>query len=404
MQFDFRWLIPAVLIAVPALAADSTRRGITAEDYFAFESIADAHISPDGQQAAYVLTTVDRQKNRRDASIWMVSIDGKSAPRRLTAEGANSTSPRWSPDGSTLAFLSARAAAADPAAEAPRPQICILPMEGGEAQTLTHLKNGAGAFQWSPDGKRLVTISRTGPSDSVAPSARKSDVRHYSHISYKFNDTGWFDDKRGHLWVVDAATGSATQITSGDDWNDADPQWSPDSSRIAFVSDRTGHEYDGGYNTDVWVIAAAGGTLVKISDHNFEDAQPRWSPDGAQIAFAGQTGRRQFPKLYIASAAGGAKSALAVEGLDLIPTALHWEPGASELRFEALVTGKTHIFCVDRKSQRVAPVTSGERAVRGLDINQKAGVMTYTANTFQRLDDLYAAALDGSGERPVTPL
>jgi len=416
----------AALIVVPAVAADSARRGVTAEDYFAFESISDAHISPDGKQAAYVLTTVDRQKNRRDSSIWLVAIDGRSAPRRLTAEGASSTSPRWSPDGSKLAFLSVRAAgsATDQAAEAPRPQICILRMEGGEAQALTHLKSGAGAFQWSPDGKRFVTVSRTGPSDNVAPAARKSDVRHYSHISYKFNDTGWFDDKRGHLWVVDAASGAATQLTSGDDWNDADPQWSPDSTRVAFVSDRTGREYDGGYNTDVWVIAAGGGPLVKISDHDFEDAQPRWSPDGTQIAFAGQTERRQFPKLYIASklvattlaattldattldatAAGGAKSALAVEGLDLIPTALHWGPGAHELRFEALVKGETHIFRADLNTHRVAPVTSGERAVRGFDINEKAGVMTYTANTFQRLDDLYAAALDGSGERQLTHL
>ena len=404
MWANCRLFLVATLIAVPAVAADSAKRGITAEDYFAFESISDAHISPDGKQAAYVLTTVDRQKNRRDSSIWLVAIDGKSAPRRLTAEGANSTSPRWSPDGSKLAFLSARASTTDQAAESPRPQICILHMAGGEAQALTHLKNGAGPFQWSPDGKRLVTVSRTGPSDNVAPAARKSDVRHYSHISYKFNDTGWFDDKRGHLWVVAAASGAATQITSGEDWNDSDPQWSPDSARIAFVSDRTGHEYDGGHNTDVWVIPAQGGPLVKVSDHDFEDAQPRWSPDGAQIAFAGQTDRRQFPKLYIGSAAGGVKSALAAEGLDLIPTALHWGPGPNELRFEALLKGETHIFRADLNTHRIAPVTSGERAVRGLDVNEKAGVMTYTVNTFLRLDDLYAAALDGSGERQLTHL
>ena len=96
-------------------------------------------------------------------------------------------------------------------------------MDGGEAQILTHLKNGASAFQWSPDGKRFVVVSRTGPSDNVQAAARKSDVRHYTHISYKFNDTGWFDDKRSHLWIVDATTGVDKQITSGDDWNDTDP-------------------------------------------------------------------------------------------------------------------------------------------------------------------------------------
>ncbi|HMC61026.1 MAG TPA: S9 family peptidase, partial [Candidatus Solibacter sp.] len=331
-------------------------------------------------------------------------IDGQAAPRRLTAEGFNSTSPRWSPDGSRLAFLSTRSAAGAEPAEAPHPQIHLMRLDGGEAQTLTHLKNGAGAFQWSPDGKRLAVLSRTGAGDNVAAAARKSDVRHYSHISYKFNDTGWFDDKRSHLWVIDAVTGAGMQITSGDDWNDTDPQWSPDSTRIAFVSDRTGKEYDDGRNKDVWVIAAEGGPLTKISDHDFDDTQPRWSPDGRQIAFAGQTQRRQFPKLYTASAAGGGKSTLVLEDLDLIPTELHWGPGPGELRFETGVKGQTQVYRVDLDSHKFAPVTSGERAVRGFDVNQKAGVMTYLANDFEHLDDLYAAALNGTGERKLTHL
>ena len=88
--------------------------------------------------------------------------------------------------------------------------------------------------------------------------------------------TCWYDDKRSHIWVADAATGAARQITQGDDWNDTDPQWSPDSTRIAFVSDRTGKEYDDGHNKEVWVIPADGSSLTKISDHEFEDGQPRW--------------------------------------------------------------------------------------------------------------------------------
>jgi dipeptidyl aminopeptidase/acylaminoacyl peptidase len=386
-------LLAVCAVTSPGLAA--TKRGVTAEDYFAFESIGDPHLSPDGRLVAYVLTTIDQKKNRRDNSVWVVATDGKSAPRRLTADGVNSTSPRWSPDGGRLAFLSNREG------EGGRGQICILPMNGGEAQVLTHLKNGASAFQWSPDGKRFVTLSRTGPSDGVS-GPRKSDVRHYSHISYKFNDTGWYDDKRSHLWVVDAATGVGKQITSGEDWNDTDPQWSPDSTRVAFVSDRTGSEYDNGHNKDIWVIPADGGALTRISDHEFDDTQPRWSPDGKQIAFAGQTARRQFPKLFLASAAGG-KSTLAAEDLDLIPTALEWR-GARELRFETGVKGQTHIFRVDLASRKVSPVTSGERAVRAFDLDEKTQTMVYLANDFQHLDDLYAAAPDGSGERRLTHL
>jgi dipeptidyl aminopeptidase/acylaminoacyl peptidase len=393
-------------------AATAEKRGITPADYFAFENISDAHISPDGKQVAYVLTTVDQKRNRRDNSIWMVAIDGKTAPRRLTAEGVNSTSPRWSPDGSRLAFLSTRggqagASSTGEAPEPPRPQIYVLYLDGGEAQAITHLKNGAGVFQWSPDGKRLVVLSRTGPSDNVAASARKSDVRHYSHISYKFNDSGWFDDKRSHLWVVEIGTGAARQLTSGDDWNDSDPQWSPDGTRIAFVSDRTGKEFDVApqdQNKDVWVIPADGGPLVKISDHDYDDTQPRWSPDGRSIAFAGETQRRQpFPKLYLAPASGG-KSTEAADNLDLVPTDLQWGPGSRELRFESGWKGTRQIFRVDLGTRKVSPVTSGERAVRGFEANEQAGTMIYMANDFQHLDDLYAASLDGTGERQLTHL
>jgi dipeptidyl aminopeptidase/acylaminoacyl peptidase len=401
-----RRLILLVLIALIISTSAFASRGITAEDYLAFQFISDARLSPDGRQAAYVLSAIDQKKNRRVSSIWLVALDGASAPRRLTAEGFNSNSPRWSPDGSRLAFLSARnAETSDPAPT--HPQICILNMDGGEAQVSSHLKNGVSAFQWSPDGKRFVAVSRSGPSDEIAPDAnksdaRKSDVRHYRHIYYKFNDTGWFDDKRSHLWVVDAASGKDSQITSGDDWNDTDPQWSPDSTRIAFVSDRTGQEFDGGHNTDVWVIPAAGGTLTKISDHAFEDDLPRWSPDGQQIVFAGRTTRREFPKLYIAGSKGGVPSRLTVENLDLIPGGLHWGPGPNSLLFESGFKGTTQIFGVDLTARTVAPVTHGERSVHAFDINEKAGVMTFLANDFEHLDDVYVSRLDGGGERQLT--
>ena len=388
------------MVAVAFLAAGFALagRGVTAADYFAFHFLSDARISPDGKQVAYVLTVVNEAKNRRESSIWMVAVDGKGEPRRLTVDGFNSTFPRWSPDGARLGFLSSRSA---DGGEVARPQIWILPMGGGEAQVLSALKNGVSAFQWSPDGKRLVAVGRSGPSDDVAPGARKSDTRHYKNISYKFNDTGWYDDKRNHLWIVDAASGQDKQITSGEQWNDADPQWSPDGTRIAFVSDRTGHEYDGEFNKDVWVIPAEGGALTRISDHPFEDNLPRWSPDGKRILFAGKTTRRQIPRLYIASAEGSAARAVS-DGIDLAVENLRWGPGADQARFQAETKGQTHIFGVNLKDGRLSSITSGERSTRGFDVNQGAGVMAYFASDFRNMDDLYVADLNGQGERRLT--
>src|SRR5213593_2891643 len=117
-----------VIFAIAALAQPPPR-GITSEDYFAFEFISDPNISPDGKLVAYVVTKVDRAQNRRNASIWLVATDGSRAPWQFTTSPQTSNSPRWSADGKSLAFLSSRpestAAAASAAmpAEQPRAQV-----------------------------------------------------------------------------------------------------------------------------------------------------------------------------------------------------------------------------------------------------------------------------------------
>ncbi len=385
----------------PTAVNAQSRRGVTPEDYLSFKFVGDPHLSPDGKVVAYVLTTIDQKKNRRDSSIWVVLADGSAAPRRLSAEGFSSSSPRWSPDGKTLAFLSARASDL-PAGESPKSQIYLLSIAGGgEAVALTKLKNSVQSYQWSPEGSRIVLVSTLGPMDGVAAADRKSDVRHYTHIQYKYNDSGWFDDKRRHLWVVGVPGGEAKQITEGQDWNDTDPQWSPDGTRIAFVSDRTGKAYDNSHNTDVWVIPAAGGPLTRISDHAYEDENPRWSPDGKQILFTGQTAVHQFPKLYLADSAGGAASQLAVKDLDTIPGELRW-PAPGSAFFSAGMKGETHIFRADLGSHSFSAVTSGPRGIHAFDVSESTGKMAYLANDFQHLDDLYISNLDGSGERQLT--
>jgi dipeptidyl aminopeptidase/acylaminoacyl peptidase len=443
-------------------AQQSAKRGITPEDYFAFEFASDPRLSPDGKLVAYVVTTVDQKQNRRLSQIWVASVDESRPPRAFTSNLQSSSSPRWSPDGRSLAFLSARPATesaastqqaprqgtptptpvspalpsatvpqATPAptetptpaanttattpgvpsalqtstSEQPRTQVWLLSFDGGEARRVTNLRNGVSTFEWSPDGKRMVLTSRTGPSDAKAPS---SDVRHYKHMSYKFNDTGWFDDKRSHVFVVDVAGGHAAQITFGEDWNDTDPQWSPDGSTIAFVSDRTGHAFDESRNTDVFVIDSAGGPVRKISDHPEEDYSPRWSPDGKQIAFLGRLHETDHPKIFLASSSSGGReggpSRNVSPELDLIPTNLRWAEQGRALYFETGVRGEQHLFRVEASDGKLTQVTRGPRAVHAVDVDDRNHLLAYAANDFKHLDDIYVASLDASGERKLTNL
>jgi dipeptidyl aminopeptidase/acylaminoacyl peptidase len=461
-----RAFVALLLTCAPLIQATSTRaqnetrrRGITAEDYYSFEFLGDPQLSPDGKWVAYVVTTIDQRQNRRVSNIWLAATDGNRPPRQFTSSPQSSNSPRWSPDGHTLAFLSARPEAAgsssssastipssmpvasssstpssvpgatqtplpssSPAGsplspttpgvssaqatasvpETPRTQVYVLSLDGGEARRVTNLRNGVSSIQWSPDGTRLALLSRTGQSDARAPS---SDVRHYKHPSYKFNDTGWFDDKRSHVFVVNVESGAVKQLTSGDDWNDTDPQWSPDGRKIAFVSDRTGKAFDESRNADVWTVNADGtGALTRISDHDEEDASPRWSPDGKTIAFTGTIHERDHPQIWLAPASGGSSSRLAARSLDLIPSNLTWAEAGRAIFFETGVKGEYQLFRVDLASGEVRQVTTGARGVHNMDISDRAREMVYTANDFKRLDDLYVADLAGRGERQLTHL
>ncbi|HZT78288.1 MAG TPA: S9 family peptidase, partial [Vicinamibacterales bacterium] len=393
-------VLAAVALTVASLAAAQTApaRPVTAEDYFLVDTVSDPHFSPDGSTIAFVITTVDHKQNRRRGEIWSVPADGSRAPTALTTAPQSSTSPRWSPDGTTIAFLSARQAAGE-SGDALRTQVWLLPLSGGEPHRLTSLANGVSSFAWSPDGTRLLVVSRSGPSDTAKS---PSDVRHYAHANYKFNDTGWFDDKKTHVWVVDVPSGRAHQITSGDDWNDTDPQWSPDGTRIAFVSNRTGKAFDEDRNTDVWVIDANGGPLTKISDHVEGDSSPRWSPDGNTIAFLSAVPEKSHPRIWLASSRGGAASRTAADNVDLIPTQLRWAENGKALYFETGYRGTSQLVRVDLAARRAAPITTGDRTVHAVDVNERTGRLVYAVNDPTHLDDLYVSDLSGKNERQIT--
>src|SRR5215510_5796074 len=197
-------------------------RGMIPGDLTRIRVATDPQISPDGRQVAFVVTTLSEERDEYLSNIWLVEAAG-GTPRRFTAGPLRDTAPRWSPDGSRLAFVSER----DPKKKG---QLYVMPVQGGEPIRLTDLRNGVAAPEWSPDGTRLAFVSRVGgwqEPDSEEEKRKSRPARVISTLKYKLNGEGFTYDRRPHLFVVPADGGTPTQLTDGD-FADADPAWSPD--------------------------------------------------------------------------------------------------------------------------------------------------------------------------------
>jgi dipeptidyl aminopeptidase/acylaminoacyl peptidase len=267
----------------------------------------DPRLSPDGATVAFVVQSASRRRDGYHHALWCVPTDGSAPARALTLGWRHDTSPRWSPDGTVLAFLSDRRLSvedAPPEAADPREdamQVHLLPLAGGEARRLTDLPRGVDSLVWSPDGTRLAVVSSSlgatrredarlrGRPHPPAPSdAPLSDYRYFDRLQHQANGHGFLDGPASQLWVVDAATGTARRLTSGDHPVEA-PAWSPDGTRIAFACDRSSRR-DLRWGSDVWIVEADADRPrpVRVTGGRRRVFfAPAWSPDGRSILALG---------------------------------------------------------------------------------------------------------------------
>ena len=304
----------AVYALTPWSVGGQEKRLITEKDIMKFVWIADPQISPDGAQVVFTRVTINEAKDTYETNLWIVPASGSEVPRRLTS-GASDSTPRWSPDGRTIAFV--RSAERD--GKTQPPQIFTLALEGGEAHAITDLPKGAGGPVWSPDGKRIAFSSSThageypAPATPSTPATPPSDVRVITSAVYRANGRGWNDpDRPSHLWVTDVKAGTeiakATMLTSGK-FDEGGAAWAPDGSKIYFESDRVEESYFHQSDSDLYSVPAAGGSITKVASINGSIGTPRPSPDGKWIAFNGTlygTPERSYdqPDLFVTAADG----------------------------------------------------------------------------------------------------
>ena len=288
-----RWMTGVTLVLSLGNAALVNGRPMTIDDLLAIKSVSDPQISPDGESVVYVVSELDRATDKTDSTLWLIPTAGGEPKRMTTAPGTNNH-PRWSPDGKTLAFVSSRGGSA---------QVWLLPVEGGEARQLTKLPIDVSGPIWSPRGDRIAFAAEvypgTTPEQTAAKDkekeASKSKVRTFDHLMIR-HWNAWDEGKKSHLFVADANTGVARDLTPKLEVNtppapfggSTDYAWSPDGKELAFTAEPV-KDQAWSTNTDIWTVPADGGELKNLTASNpAADAQPSYSPDGTMLAYVSQ--------------------------------------------------------------------------------------------------------------------
>ncbi len=364
----------------PSAGAQGTAasRPMTFDDVIALRSVNDAQISPDGRWVAYTVTRADLEQNASDADLWLVSTAGEP-PVRLTTHKKSDTSPRWSPDGRRLAFISAREE---------KPQIFLMSAFGGEPERLTEHKGGVRQIAWSPDGRSIAFVADPEPTPEEEKRIKEKDDAIVVDTNYKFN----------RLWVLDVATRKSRLLPSGE-LVAGDPQWSPDGTQLAYTTNPTPKADDGSLS-DVWVIGVTGGAPRKLAAGEGSDHSPRWSPDGTQMAFvtSPQVDVRQS-RLAVVPAAGGTPRMVTQDFL-YQPSAGAWSPDGRTLYFGASVRTTTQLFAVPSAGGTPRALIDGRGVAAGGTFSRDGKTVAFTMSTPERPADVYVATIGSASTAP----
>jgi dipeptidyl aminopeptidase/acylaminoacyl peptidase len=437
-------LVAALLLAAPT-ASRAAKRPITETDLFSFVWTADPQISPDGKQVVYVRVTVNEKKDGYDTALWIVPTDGSEPPRPFTS-GPSDSSPRWSPDGTRLAFV--RSVKKD--GKGQPPQIHLLSTRGGEAVALTDLPQGAGGPLWSPDSRTIAFASSMNEKDvkkwrakgkppegdkagektgeKKAEEEHESDVRVITHATYRFNGGGYEDVAHpDHIWAVTVpAAGFTTppepkQLTSGE-FEEGTAFWSPDSSLLYYGTRHDKEPYYSEPHVELYAVPAGGGESRRIFGLDGGLQEVALSPDGRTIGGSGGLNvkpERSYdqPDLFVMDVAADPKPRNLTANLDADvdsgigsdqhaprggnPQPVFWTGDGRSLITVVAERGRSNLMRFDAKTGAATPLTQGDHEVASYSATPDGSRMALVISTPTVIGDLYS--LDTATGR-LTPI
>jgi dipeptidyl aminopeptidase/acylaminoacyl peptidase len=416
------------LLAALAAGAAAQSRGVLPQDYYRMTFVSDVQVSPTGEYLAFTVQTVVEAKNRRHQEIWLQRLErGRpaGAPFRFTDPTYESSGPRWSPDGTVLAFSSRRGD------DRNATWFARVTAPGGEAY---HIPGVNGAPVWSPDG-RWIAYTRAPDDDAdsagqggrgaagqregwIAPDAvsrtldsQRFDGRVITSMRYKRDGTLTLLPhlsvrEKSQLHVVAAAGGEPRRLTTLP-FDVGGVLWSADSRTLYFTGNP---EQDNEYNVEntqqIYAVALEGGEPRALTGNPGSENNAALSPDGKSLAYVLTADRGSQPEVMVVALgpdggfAGEPRNLTA--GWDLIPGDPAWTADGRALRWTAGIGGDAHLFEAPARGGPVRQLTTGARQLRAVTWSGDGRVMGYTATDAATPAEVFVAAGDGRGEAKVT--
>jgi len=266
--------------AVPAVSPSRVFEG---KDIFSLQCVTDAQIRPDGHVVAYVRMSYDIMTDRPRRSIWLVDTDTGAQTPLATGPGSSS-SPRWSPDGKRLAYISS---------DGGRPQLFVRWMQTQQAARITDLTEMPEDLAWSPDGRNIgfVMMTPDEKSNLGSPPPRPEGASWaepltvITDVKYRADGAGYLRPGYSHAFVVSAEGGYPRQLTFGAFNEEGPVAWTPDGKNVLLSGNRTEGWQRDSVTTQVYQVSIADGVVTALTSRVGPDKSPRVSPDGKKIAY-----------------------------------------------------------------------------------------------------------------------
>jgi len=409
-----------LVIAAALLAVDAGARPLAVEDYYRIVAVQAPAMSPDGRWVAFIRSSIVEAENRRQGELWIVPADGSAPARRVSDPALNASGPRWSPDGTLLAFSGRRRGV--PASDEGGGSIWFLRADRLDDAPV-QIRGVEGTPIFSPDNTWIAFTKRVAKpkapqyaNDADRLINERFKGKAYEWLNYRFDQRGYLPDPRDpeasppeELFVVARAGGEARQLTRTT-VNVSGVTWRPDSGALAFVANEFQRDEYTYARADLWTVTLDG-AIKRLTNDGYDHNSPAWSPDGKSLVARRELGlsaviaSKQMhgapTDVALFAADGGAPKNLTADW-DLLPGPPAFSPDGRFVYFAAGIGGSDHLFRVTANSTRVEQVTTGERHLANFTPSARWDAMAYIAGDSAHPEELFVSGIDGRGEKKLT--